>query len=617
MIISFQTRQKTVKPESSGETRSRGSKSRQRVMFVLTCFVQDSRPAGMSAKERHAKVMEELYETLSPSSSYKALENTIYLFRNMTSMNRRRLRHLDLSFITPRIIAMAFPTTGIEILWRNNLKKVEKLLMDYVGDPKNYRFFNLKGGIPNAANYPTNSVFYDMVDHEPPRFEYIDSFVVEAKSYLKEHPEGVIVVHCKAGKGRTGVMICALLNALKSFPNPRHTLDFYGINRTIDNKGVTIPSQRRYVYYHAALDGRSYKRHAVQLVGIYFEGLPEKREGDFKLEVHANHVKVFSGRTQVTERTWKVDVLDANSQAIPDVDYDPHKNREENRFSSGVVSQKCYGWTIPNDSPVFIEGDIRIGLRNKDRLGEIWFNTMFCCDSEHYVHGDMKYENLLENIGFPDPKEVPLSADISLNGDVNFAWLEEKNQEKFNDYQKTLILGARSSYRNHCHNSKDILQVSLSQEAPQNPPTFHERPTEAHIPFVLQLKGREQVQAYEAQEIDYALKKRTLPGTFKAYIVTKCVNINDNYQRQAAEMYLSKLRIAQNELRRARYERGSVNPVFRPVQDPADHHRLIDDFNDLSNGCCQNLKEEAFSEADWTNAISHIRNLEFSFRSVP
>jgi protein-tyrosine phosphatase len=39
----------------------------------------------------------------------------------------------------------------------------------------------------------------------------VHEFVGDAYAWLTAHPENVVAVHCKAGKGRTGTMICCLL----------------------------------------------------------------------------------------------------------------------------------------------------------------------------------------------------------------------------------------------------------------------------------------------------------------------------------------------------------------------------------------------------------------------
>jgi phosphatidylinositol-3,4,5-trisphosphate 3-phosphatase/dual-specificity protein phosphatase PTEN len=80
-------------------------------------------------------------------------------------------------------------------------------------------------------------------DHNCPPIQLVISFCHSAYSWLKEDIENVVVVHCKAGKARTGLMISSLLLYLKFFPTAEESIEYYNQKRCVDGKGLILPSQ--------------------------------------------------------------------------------------------------------------------------------------------------------------------------------------------------------------------------------------------------------------------------------------------------------------------------------------------------------------------------------------
>jgi hypothetical protein len=67
--------------------------------------------------------------------------------------------------------------------------------------------------------------------------------------FLSADDRNVAAIHCKAGKGRTGTVIAAYLVYCNEFDTSADALTYFGVCRTVNGKGVTIPSQIRYVEY--------------------------------------------------------------------------------------------------------------------------------------------------------------------------------------------------------------------------------------------------------------------------------------------------------------------------------------------------------------------------------
>lgn len=173
-----------------------------------------------------------------------------FCLRNLVSRQRRRITadgfDLDMSYITDRILAMSFPAQRMRAMYRNPLWQVKSVL-----DRRHnghYKIYNLC----IEESYDP-ALFYGRVERYPfddnhvPQLEMIKAFCESVSSWHSADSKNIAVVHCMAGKGRTGLMVCAYL--VYRGMSVEEALQLYAHRRTTNNEGVSIPSQRRYVGY--------------------------------------------------------------------------------------------------------------------------------------------------------------------------------------------------------------------------------------------------------------------------------------------------------------------------------------------------------------------------------
>lgn len=180
--------------------------------------------------------------------------------RHVVSQNKRRYQEggfdLDMTYITENIIAMGFPagdmSSGLfgyfEGFYRNHMEEVIRFFETYHKDK--YKVYNLcSERLYDASLFEGKVASFPFDDHNCPPIQLIISFCHSAYSWLKEDIENVVVVHCKAGMARTGLMISSLLLYLKFFPTAEESISYYNQKRCVDGKGLVLPSQIRYVKY--------------------------------------------------------------------------------------------------------------------------------------------------------------------------------------------------------------------------------------------------------------------------------------------------------------------------------------------------------------------------------
>uniref|UniRef100_A0A5B6ZHT1 Putative Calcium/lipid-binding (CaLB) phosphatase n=2 Tax=Davidia involucrata TaxID=16924 RepID=A0A5B6ZHT1_DAVIN len=177
------------------------------------------------------------------------LSRSFYI-RNLVSKQRRRMLvggyDLDMTYITDRLLAMSFPAERMRAMYRNPLWQVKSVLdMRHQGHYKVYNLCIEEAYDPSHFHGRVERFPFD--DNHVPPLHMIKQFCESVDSWLSSDPKNIAVVHCMAGKGRTGLMVCAYL--VYSGMTAEEALQVYAHKRTTNNEGVSIPSQRRYVAY--------------------------------------------------------------------------------------------------------------------------------------------------------------------------------------------------------------------------------------------------------------------------------------------------------------------------------------------------------------------------------
>ncbi|XP_017121206.1 phosphatidylinositol 3,4,5-trisphosphate 3-phosphatase and dual-specificity protein phosphatase PTEN isoform X1 [Drosophila elegans] len=361
------------------------------------------------------------------------MANTISLMSNVirTVVSKKRIRYiekgynLDLTYINDNIIAMGYPAPDIiEGLYRNRLEDVYKFLEE--NHCQHYKIYNLcLERNYDIGKFHGRVAVFPFEDHNPPTIELIQRFCKDVDLWLKEDASNVVAVHCKAGKGRTGTMICAYLLFSGLQKSADEALAWYDEKRTKDHKGVTIPSQRRYVQYFSKLVCSSvpYTKISLNVCEIRFsESSFLQNLGTVQCSVSVLHDSTTENLKPDRLKTWTIDF------------------------------QKSFVYT--SKPSLAVAGDIKFEFEQEQKsstkkICHFWLNTYFMkndsiCESvgtvNKYIHTLSKSEidKDREHKSFPEDFKISILFEAeNYSNDVQAEPSEKEKNENVLNFKKS------------------------------------------------------------------------------------------------------------------------------------------------------------------------------------
>ena len=302
--------------------------------------------------------------------------------RRAVSGNKNRYEiggyDLDLVYMTPRIIIHGFPSAGLEHIYRNPRYEIRRLLeTKHQGKYKLFNFCCEAGRGYDGAIFDNRVERYPFKDHNTPPLETMVEFANSAKLWLDADPENVVSMHCKAGKGRAGLMCCITMLRHGVVNTAQEAFEKYDAERVKNKKGLTVTSQRKFVIFYETL-WRKYWNVQGNLENVPGEPVEGPRKYVIppqpvmritKIEIVNLDGKKWSG---LRIKSFK------GTNFAPELLYDSGKNN-----TSKTLFVVDY----------LVQGNFKIGafkpgtpiIGKATKLFDFWHNTLFIAQNKAYV----------------------------------------------------------------------------------------------------------------------------------------------------------------------------------------------------------------------------------------
>uniref|UniRef100_A0A5F5PYL0 Tensin-2 n=1 Tax=Equus caballus TaxID=9796 RepID=A0A5F5PYL0_HORSE len=160
---------------------------------------------------------------------------------------------LDLTYVTERILAAAFPARPDEQRHRGHLRELAHVLQSKHRDK--YLLFNLSEKRHDLTRLNPKVQDFGWPELHAPPLDKLCSICKAMEMWLSADPQHVVVLYCKGSKGKLGVIVSAYMHYSKISAGADQALATLTMRKFCEDKVAAElqPSQRRYINYFSGL----------------------------------------------------------------------------------------------------------------------------------------------------------------------------------------------------------------------------------------------------------------------------------------------------------------------------------------------------------------------------
>ncbi|XP_062251802.1 si:ch211-191a24.3 isoform X2 [Platichthys flesus] len=162
-------------------------------------------------------------------------------------------RPIDLTYVTERIITLCCSPDCAEETYLRSLQEMIGMLQSKHG--RNYMLINVSQRNSSLSQMNHKVLDSGWADLVAPSLDQILSVCTAMENWLQADVKHVLVLHCRGGRGRLGVLIASYLHFSNMSASADLSLDHFAMRRFYNDKlsGLMSPSQKRYVWMLASV----------------------------------------------------------------------------------------------------------------------------------------------------------------------------------------------------------------------------------------------------------------------------------------------------------------------------------------------------------------------------